>query len=175
VWSAIHLSQTAGFVEFCAQDFAAAERELRAGYDVLVQIGENIFRSTTAALLGMALYELGRHDDAEQLAIEARGAAASDDLFSQIMWRLVLARVATARGQVANAEMLAREAVGMCVGIEFPNLEGDSWAVLAEARFFGGNLEGAIEAASRAIERYEAKGNVAGAAPIKAIMATVAG
>ena len=50
------LAQFAGWAELLAGDPEAAERELRAGYDVLSDIGEVAWLSTVAAILGEAVY-----------------------------------------------------------------------------------------------------------------------
>ena len=48
-----------GRVELIAQDYAAAERHLREGYEALCAMGERGFCATTVALLAQAAYEQG--------------------------------------------------------------------------------------------------------------------
>lgn len=104
-------SLDSGRVELLAGDFAAAERELRGDYDVLTQIGEQYLRSTLAALLGFAVYLQGRPDDALELSALSEQLAAEDDVESQVLWRRLRARILAERGELAEAERLAREAV----------------------------------------------------------------
>ena len=77
VWLAGPIAQFAGWVELLAGDFAKAERELRWGYDTLTAIGELSWLSTVEAILAEALYDQGRHDEAEQLT---RASEESADL-----------------------------------------------------------------------------------------------
>jgi len=111
VWLYGPLAQFAGWVELIAGDAAAAERELRAGHDVLTEIGEVAWLSTVAAMLGEAVYRQGRPVEAEELAQESEGYSAPDDVYSQTMWRAVRAKVLARRGEAEEAERLARVAV----------------------------------------------------------------
>jgi tetratricopeptide (TPR) repeat protein len=80
-----------------------AEDELRLGYDVLEQMGEIGFRSTTAAMLALTLCAQGRHDEAEPYAREAREFGASDDLTTQLYLRCAEAEIlapASVRGGI---------------------------------------------------------------------------
>ena len=60
-----------------------------------------------------ALYELDRLDDAEAWAARAAELGASDDTMTQMLWRQVKAKVLARRGEHAEAEQLAREAVAI--------------------------------------------------------------
>jgi ATP/maltotriose-dependent transcriptional regulator MalT len=94
-----------------AGDVAAAERELRGGYDILVQMGEKYLLSTVAGLLGQTLYALGRFDEVEELGLLSRELATDDDVDTQALWRCVLGKVQARRGAVAEGESLVREAI----------------------------------------------------------------
>jgi class 3 adenylate cyclase/tetratricopeptide (TPR) repeat protein len=98
-------------VEMLAGDVAAAERELRGGYDILVQMGEKYLLSTVAGLLGQTLYALGRFDEVEELGLLSRELATDDDVDTQALWRCVLGKVRARQGAVAEGETLVREAI----------------------------------------------------------------
>jgi hypothetical protein len=79
----------------------------------------------------------------------------------------VLAR----RGELERAETLAQEAAELSDRTEWPNLRGMAQTSLAEVLLSAGQAEKAGLAAERALEIYEAKGNVAGAAQARALQA----
>jgi tetratricopeptide (TPR) repeat protein len=68
----------------------------------------------------------------------------------------VLAR----RGELAEAERLAREAVAMGEETDMIDTQADAYADLAEVLSLAGRSEEAIEAFDQALGRYERKGNV---------------
>ena len=90
-----------------AGDLAAAERQLRWGYEQLEQIGETEVRSTMAAMLAQVLHEQGRDDEAEQFALTSDELAAADDVYSQLLWRSALAKVRARRDGAEDARELA--------------------------------------------------------------------
>ena len=59
-------------VELLAGDLANAEREVKADYELLVQMGETYFLSTMAALLARVVREQGRDDEALALSKSPR-------------------------------------------------------------------------------------------------------
>ena len=62
------MSHNEAVVELLAGNPAAAEENLRTGYRALEDMGERMFRSTTAAFLARAVLEQGREEEAEELA-----------------------------------------------------------------------------------------------------------
>ena len=66
VWMAGPLTQAVGLVELLDGKPAAAERELRAGYETLRAIGEVTLMSTVAGILADAICAQGRYEEAEQ-------------------------------------------------------------------------------------------------------------
>jgi ATP/maltotriose-dependent transcriptional regulator MalT len=100
------LSLLSGRVELLAGDPAAAERELRRGYEYLSRLGERYLRSSVAGLLAEAVAAQGRVDDAEALASETEELAADDDVDAQTLWRLAKAKVLAHRGELEGAETL---------------------------------------------------------------------
>ena len=85
-------------VERLAGDPAAAERELRAGVEASVEIGERSNRSTLAALLAETLAEQGKLDEAEEFLRLSDETTADEDVHSQIVRRLARARLLLGRG-----------------------------------------------------------------------------
>jgi class 3 adenylate cyclase/tetratricopeptide (TPR) repeat protein len=152
----------ASTIELLAGDAEAAERELRAGYDMLAEIGETHVRPTLAAYLAAVLAEEGRPADAEELARFAQSHAWEDDIVTQVMWRVARARVEAPAGETAEAERLAREAVELAAPTDFLDLQATALLALARVLRDAGSPE-AGEVAARAQAVYELKGNVVGA------------
>jgi tetratricopeptide (TPR) repeat protein len=156
----------AGVAELVLGNPAAAEREFRAGYATLEEIGEQGTLSTMAAFVAQALALQGRYEEAEQLTVASERAASESDLASQALWRGARARALAHRGELDAAERLAREAVAMSDAADFTNTRADLLldlaAVLGDMR-----PTDADEAVSRALLLYEAKGNVASASRVR--------
>ena len=165
------VSETLGSIEMLAGDAVAAERELRAGFDVMAELGEHGYQATAAAMLAHALVRQGRFEEAERLAALSASAAAEDDLASQVLWRSATARVLAASGSMDEAEALAREASALVEATDDVNMHADTLVDLAEVLRTEGEHDGARAALDRAIELYEAKGNVVGAEAARRMLA----
>ncbi|TIL90853.1 MAG: adenylate/guanylate cyclase domain-containing protein [Mesorhizobium sp.] len=153
------MSQNEAVVELLAGNPAGAEESLRPGFQALEEMGERMFRSTTAAFLARAVLEQGREDEAEKLAELSAQLAAKGDLLSQILWRGVRARVLARRAQFEEAEMLAREAVAFAQMTDFVNHRADALLDLARVLKASLRVDEAVAAASEALRLYEIKGN----------------
>jgi DNA-binding SARP family transcriptional activator len=156
----------AGCVELVAGDAAAAAAELQRGYVALRWLGETAVLATTAALLAQALERQGRLDEAEALMTESEGAISAGDLVSHIYWCQVRARVRAARGEQVIAERLAREAVALAAGTDMLAVHGA--ALLDLASVVDPESEERVQALLRAVELFEAKGDVVDAARARA-------
>jgi tetratricopeptide (TPR) repeat protein len=145
----------ASTIELLAGDAGAAERELRAGYRTLEEIGDVHLRPTVAAYLAAALAQEGRSAEAEELARFARSHTWEEDIVTQVMWRVACA-------EVQGSERLAREAVELAAPTDFLDLQGTALLTLARVLRETGSPEAAAVAA-QAQAVYEQKGNVVGA------------
>jgi hypothetical protein len=135
---------------------------------LLEELGERGWFSTAAADLGQALYALDRLDEAESWAWRSREAGASDDLATQAEWRQVQAKVLARRGDIAEAERLAGEAVEVTGGTQNLNRRADSLADLATVLDLAGKPAEARAALEQSLELYERKGNLVMADRIRA-------
>jgi ATP/maltotriose-dependent transcriptional regulator MalT len=154
-------SVIAASIELLAGDFDAAERELRWAYDTLERMGDKGARAPVAAFLGDALYAQGRLEEADEFAEIARELAATDDLVPQVIWRSVRAKVLANRGELDEAERLAREAYVLIEGMDFPDLQAATFRSLAEVLESAAKPQEAEELVRRAQELYRQKGNLA--------------
>jgi len=147
-----------GSIELLAGDPSAAETFTRRELDIMVALGDDGHRSTSAAGLAIVLSDVGRLDEAESLATDAMRLAAEDDLASQVFGRVALAKVRTAGGRHEEAVALAREAVEMFTDAQTPDQSGQTWFALAHALRGAGRDGEATEAAETALGFFERKG-----------------
>jgi tetratricopeptide (TPR) repeat protein len=147
-----------------AGDAATAEAHLRRDYRRLEQMGEQNYLATTAAFLAQAVAAQGRHDEAERFIAVSRDTGAGEDFLAQVIWQGLLARILAARGQLAEAEELARAAVALAARTDFLNQHGDALLELAAVRAETGRSSEARAAGEEALGLYERKGNLVAAA-----------
>ena len=88
-----------------------------------------------------------------------RSSARATTSGTQMLWRQVRAKVLARRGQHAEAERLAREAVAVGEETDMLDAQGDAYADLAEVLLLGGNADEAAAALEQALERYKRKEN----------------
>ena len=144
-----------------ARDLHAAERIARRGCELLQEMGERGYLSTQACHLAESLYALGRDEEAAEWAELGLGLGASDDVFTQMLARQVLAKLAARRGDHAHAETLAGEAVALAATTQAPIAQADARTDLAEVLAMAGQTERAIAELERAAALYERKGATA--------------
>ncbi|MGH2805839.1 MAG: ATP-binding protein [Actinomycetota bacterium] len=150
-------SQETGLIELLAGDAVAAEVEFQAGYQALVDMGQEAFAGTNAAWLALALYLQGRYDDAEHYARISEQAAADEDMLKP-EWAPTLARVMGRKGDLGGAETLARETVQIAEKTDDVLARGDAATALAEVLVIAGRPAEAVPLLEHAIKVYEAKG-----------------
>jgi hypothetical protein len=153
----LELGQTAAV----AGDHETASRYLRVYCDRLEARHRLNNLSTYAPMLGRSLCALGRHDEAELLARQGRALGHEQDMATQALWRQVQALVHAHRGEQAEAEALAREAVVIIDRTDGLNFQGDALWDLAEVVVAAGRADEAADALDEALDRYERKRNVA--------------
>jgi len=140
-------------VELLAGDPAAAAELGAEGCRLFDELG-------AAGKLAQALYALDRLEEADTWAGRAAELGASDDALTQMLWRQVRAKVLARRGEHAEAERRAREAVAIAEDSDWLDGQGDVYADLAEVLSLAGRPKEATEALEQALARYERKGNL---------------
>jgi ATP/maltotriose-dependent transcriptional regulator MalT len=120
-------------------------------------------RSNLIADLGHVLHQLGRPDEALQVALASRAMAADDDLFAQVRWRGAAARSLALQGEVAEAAQLAAEAVEIAEPTDVLSMRADALLDQAAVATAAGRPDAAARAARAALALYRAKGNRPGA------------
>jgi tetratricopeptide (TPR) repeat protein len=158
-WAAAS-TQQACRIETLAGNLEAAEREIRHGCELWEAAGERAYLSTFAGGLAKTLAALGRLDEAEEWAGRSAGLGACDDVATQMLWREAQANVHALRGEPAEAERLAREAVSLTGSTDDAIFGPDTWVTLGEVLALGGKTDEAAAALEEALGRYERKGNL---------------
>ena len=161
-------AQEAHYVETLAGDHAAAARISRESYAQLEPMGERAYLSTAAALLAHALGDLDELDEAEHFSRVSEEASSPEDVFSQVLWRSGRAKIRARRGELAEAEALARDAVALADKTDLLNTQGDTLADLAEVLALAGRTAEAASVLQRAAKVFERKGNLASLARVRA-------
>jgi tetratricopeptide (TPR) repeat protein len=154
-----------GLVEWYAGELDAAEQILRQGWDELVRRGGERGRLSVVALLARVLLEQphGRDDEADVLIDRCQQEGAKGQLDIQIKWRQLRAILLARQRRLDQAEQLAREAVRLAQRSEQPNSQAEAHHDLAVLLQQRGNLGDARANARKAMDLYEAKGNLVSA------------
>jgi len=172
--AAARASVAYGSLELLLGDPEAAEVELRAGYEQLTALGERSALNNVASLLAQALYLQGRDDEASGLTEVAERCAPPEDLSAQVMWRGPRAKIMARRGQGAEADELAQEAVALSRRTDSLNLQGDALMDAAEVLRLNGNPDEAAAHLRKAINAYDRKGNRTAARTARRVLAGLA-
>jgi tetratricopeptide (TPR) repeat protein len=172
VWHAFSRVYTAS-VELLAGNAAAAERELLSTYSTLDQLAMGGELAHVAALLSKAVYRQGRVEEAGRYARVSEETASSDDAFTQIMWRTVTANVLAQTGDRVGADRLSQVAVAMADETDSLNVRADALVDRADVLGLMGEETERRHSLERAVELYDAKGNVACTSATRAVLRTV--
>jgi DNA-binding SARP family transcriptional activator len=149
-----------GMIELLAGDPAAAERELRPGFELLSEAGETSLLVSRAAELAEAVYRQGRYDEAERLTQTSESLANAADAHPQVRWRAVRAKALARRGALEEAERLGREAVALSAKTDcIDELQAGARMDLAQVLLICGRSREAIPLVREALELYDRKEN----------------
>jgi ATP/maltotriose-dependent transcriptional regulator MalT len=94
-----------------------------------------------------------------------------EDVDAQAGWRRVRARALARRGDLADAERLAREAVEMLAASDYLDAHASAVADLGEVLHLAGKLQESAAVSAEAIRMYAKKGNIAVASARRAALA----
>jgi len=138
---------------------AALDAGLR-GSELLDRIGEQAWHSTVAAHIAEAYYRLDRLDEADTWAERASGLGDSEDAVTQLLWRLVHAKILARRGALEQAEKTIGEATVIADRIQLPLFQAIAKADLAEVLRLAGRPEDARDALHSGVDIARRKGNL---------------
>jgi DNA-binding SARP family transcriptional activator len=160
IWKAANVGMYHGGAMLIADDPKAAEHALRHAVERLQAMGERWLLSTAAGLLAEALFRQGDFEQAMLATIVSEQATAPDDVASQMLWLSVRAKVLAVRGELAEADHLAREATRVATATDYVNMVGDVHLDLAFVLSRAGKLDEAAAAATTAAQLFGLKENV---------------
>lgn len=145
------------------------EAALREGYEMSVRMGNVGIQSTTAVHLAESLLRQGRIEETKSFVEIGEQLSASDDVFNQVKILALKVGLGLARGDLAEAEAMARQAVAAAAATAFLDLAAGAWLDLAAVLRSAGSSE-ASAAASEAHQLFERKGNLVGAGRARAFL-----
>jgi tetratricopeptide (TPR) repeat protein len=164
------VAHQAGYVELLAGDAAAAERALRPACEALEQMGDWGHLATLAPKLADALYiQSGDDEEALRLTELAERSSTAGVADEDIGWRRVRAKLLARRGELVEAERLAREATARAALTDLLDDHAQALADLAEVLRLGGRLEESAMALDEAIHLHEQKGNFVAAETLRVL------
>ena len=137
---------------------AAAEIAAREAHEMYREFQD--LSASAGSLLARALLDQGRIDEADRYARMTAETVQLDDIATQMEWRSVRARVLASRGDRAQAEAVAREAVAL--GRPTDYLEFYAHALLALAEALADRPDEAVTCLEEAIRLYERKESAVG-------------
>jgi class 3 adenylate cyclase/tetratricopeptide (TPR) repeat protein len=165
-WELIgYLPLLAGYAELLGDDAGAAEAQLAPSYRELCEVAP-LQAATAGGYLAEAVYRQGRLTEALALADAIEETSEAEDVDAAVRWRGVKAKAVARRGDHGRALALAHDAVERAAGTDCIDLQGEALTHLAETLALSGRAGEATDARRRAVERYEHKGNKAGAARV---------
>jgi len=176
VWHRAGIASAAGFVETLAGDPVAAERELRAGYELVQASGMtgSYFGMGLRDELSQALYAQGRYDEAKELSELSEELAPVDDVQTQVQWRAVRAKVLAREGRGEEAEVLARAAVTIVEQTEFLIVHANALMDLGEVLRLADRSDEASPVVEKALALFEQKGDRTSSARTRDVLAQFA-
>ena len=159
-------------MEAAESELAAGDPQLAAevalqGVAELESHGEQGWLSTVAGHAAEALYLLGRDEEAWELTERAERAGARDDVITQMLIRQVRAKILARRGELEDAERLAREAVALSEPTDALEAKARAYCDLATVLGAAGKGDAARVALARAKALFEEKGHTAGVARVE--------
>jgi ATP/maltotriose-dependent transcriptional regulator MalT len=153
----------AGDIELLVGENARAYDLLAEGHAALAEIAETGYLATIVGMRAQAALELGRLDEALELADETERLAAPDDFEPHSRRRMVRARVLARRGDFGAADELMREAAEIVDPTDYMIHRVEIALAQADVDRQAGRTDGERRALERAIDLAEAKGNLAAA------------
>lgn len=157
----------AAAVERTAGNLAEAVARLRSAYAILEVEGDRAFLPEVAGELACVLALQGELVEARRLAEAARATVVSNDLVTDALWRRALALVSAHDGRAAESLRLSDEARTCAAASDMLSFRGETLEEAAVVRRLAGDARGAGDALHEALEVYERKGNVVGAARVR--------
>ena len=131
-WGAARALIHSAWVAWSAGDLTKAEKRFREAIRLLKPLGDRAALCESQRGLAQLLVELGRVDEAERLALEARETVGPMDVTSLSSTNTALGVVRAAQGRELEAEALLRDAVDLIAPTDFREGELEAQRSLAQ-------------------------------------------
>jgi hypothetical protein len=139
----------------------AAERRLREAREVLAPLGDIWWTSAVDTILCSAVWDQDRPREFLRLADAVEAYAFVGDRAIRIARQSTRARAQLLRGRTHEAESSARRGIELAEGTDLLQEHARVLLALSEVLEARGRADGAIAARRQAIEKLQAKGNLA--------------
>ncbi|HEY7003318.1 MAG TPA: adenylate/guanylate cyclase domain-containing protein [Gaiellaceae bacterium] len=163
-------AQLGAEIELFRGDLAAAEQELRGGYEALAGVGEKGLLSTISFELADVLYQQGKYAEAEEFTNASEEASQPADISAEAGWRAVRAKIHARRGELEAAERLSAEALRLIEPTDSLTQRAQTLVSRAEVLRLAGKPDEAVAALEEAARLYEAKGVVPAVQETRALL-----
>ena len=172
-FAAVH--RDAASVEMLFGDPVKAEAEARIAYEIHDQINDYGHLSSVAPDLGDAIYAQGRYDEALEISGFAESITIEGDADASVRWRQLRAKSLARRGDPADAERFAMEALTLVLETDYLNLRAHALMSLAEVLRLQDRTDEARATIEEAAGFLRRKGNVVGEAKASSVLAELEG
>ena len=152
-------SMLEGELELTAGNPEAAYDALTEGHEALAAHAETGYLATVVGIRAQAALELGREDEALELADEAERLAQEDDFEPHARVRLIQARILARRGDFERARELLVEATELVDATDYAFLHVEVGTVAATVHRLAGDPVAERAALGKALAAAEQKGH----------------
>jgi tetratricopeptide (TPR) repeat protein len=152
-------SMLEGELELTAGNPEAAYDALTEGHEALAAHAETGYLATVVGIRAQAALELGREDEALELADEAERLAQEDDFEPHARVRLIQARILARRGDFERARELLAEATELVDATDYAFLHVEVGTVAATVHRLAGDPVAERAALGKALAAAEQKGH----------------
>jgi tetratricopeptide (TPR) repeat protein len=156
-----------GDIELLDDDAVAAEATFRWVCEQLERAMAYSRLASRAGDLAEALYRQGRFDEAADWVLVSESHSAHDDVDARLLWMPVCSKLAAQRGAFDEALAIGQDAVALAATTDGLNRRAAIQMDLGEVLVLAGRAADASTAFAEAIELFERKGNIVGAARVR--------
>jgi tetratricopeptide (TPR) repeat protein len=166
----VYAALARGRVELLARDAAAAEQHARRGLELSARLGGDENDVDNALVLAWSLCRQRRFDEAEAVAAKHSRSTTAPDGGRAATWMALRAQVLMHRSEWRVAGRLAGEAVRAVDQTELFNLRAELRLTLAGALLGQTDSRAARTVATEALQLFDIKGNIVGAASARQLL-----
>jgi tetratricopeptide (TPR) repeat protein len=162
--------QSSAGISLSEGDAAGARASLLRSDTTLAELHERATRSTTLAMLARTHEQLGAIEEAIEALERAEAMSAPRDVVNFVITHCTRARLAARSGDEQAAERWAYSAADQAARTDFVGYQAEALLELARVLSMQGRTDEAKAKASRALELFEAKGDLPGATCAAGVM-----